>query len=131
MFGGLGKTGDNGDDEAPTDSGRRQRRRSSIRVQAFFCSLRRLCDGLQQQARQTTSATRSGSKSDIARSKSTENLVAESEEGCGDSKSVHSVCRARSRRWTRVFLSSGELVLLLCRRRQADTLLTLARTGNV
>ncbi|GME48746.1 c6 transcription factor [Neofusicoccum parvum] len=90
MFGGLGKTGDNGDDEAPTDSGRRQRRRSSIRVQAFFCSLRRLCDGLQQQARQTTSATRSGSKSDIARSKSTENLVAESEEGCGDSKSVHS-----------------------------------------
>lgn len=105
LFGGLGKVSDGkekGDDsvDASAEAGQQpqQRRRSSIKMHVFISSVRKLCDSVQQQARQTAAAatgttrSRSGSKSDIARSKSTENLVATSDEAdvC-DSKSVYSV----------------------------------------
>lgn len=100
VFGGLGsKAGTSGDtnEASNTDSGEilQQRRRSSIRVPGFMSSLRRLCDGVQRQARSRSNSNGSNG-SDVAKKsgRSTENLVAASGEGCSDAKSVQSVSRS-------------------------------------
>ncbi|EKG11008.1 hypothetical protein MPH_12011 [Macrophomina phaseolina MS6] len=145
LFGGLGKANDSSekDVEAPiSDSNSRpqQRRRSSLKMQEFISSVRKLCDSVQQQARQTAAAaartthSRSGSRSDIARTKSTEKLVAISDEGCCyDSKSVRSVSSSRAPRHPRYRQAcSGGLHVFpqVCWRRQDSAAADPSRNGK-